>query len=204
MSFAVNHLVGFGARRASVSTQVVTWNPSDKSASVTLSNADMDAERAAGTSWVAARATLGRSTGLFYYELDVITASSPNIIAGFMSAGATLYYPGSSASGAGLRRTSKHSSGWTESNATTPGGTDANGDRWMFAANLNNGKLWCGVNGVWTSGDPAADTTPWITSVSGTIYPAVGIYTGSGKVRLVVDAVSMLYLPSGFSAWNLA
>ena len=37
--------------------------------------------------------------------------------------------------------------------STSPGGSDANEDLWMFACDLDANKLWCGVNGVWTSGD---------------------------------------------------
>lgn len=203
MSLMATSLIGFGARRASIAaTQSVTWNPSDKDASVTLSNSDMDAERAAGSGWIGVRATLGRSTGLYYWEMLVVTASSTNIIAGFMNAAANLQYPGQSADGAGVRRGNKFVQTWTNANGTTPGGTDANNDRWMFAANMSNGKIWCGVNGTWTSGDPATDTTPWVTGQSGTIYPAVGFFTGSGKVRIVVDAGSMSHKPSGFTAWN--
>lgn len=165
MSFAVNHLVGFGARRSSIATQTVTWNSADKSTNITLSNGDMDAERAAGSGWGNVRVMLGRSTGLFYWEMNTITASSANIIAGYMTSGASLdgVAVGQSADGAGMRRLGKIVTTWTHANTTAPGGTDTNGDRHMFAANMDN-----------------------------------------GKVRLVVDAASMLYLPSGFSPWNLA
>ena len=186
-------------------TQAVSWNSADKAANVTLSNSDMNAAASAGGAWVGVRATLGRSTDLFYWEMDVVLANSTSIIAGFMSSGANLQYPGQSANGAGVRRAGKFCSGWTHANTTAPGGTDTNGDRWMFAANLNNGKLWCGVNNSWTSGDPAADTTPWVTGVTGTIYPAVGFFATSATARLVVDAAQFSYSPpSGFSAWNIA
>lgn len=203
MSFAVNHLVGFGAaRRASSGTQVVTWNSADKAANITLSNGDMDAEPV-GAGWIGVRATLGRASGKYYFELYIVTASSSNIIGGLANASANLQYPGQSANGAGVRRVGKFASGWTHANTTAPGGTDASGDTWMFACDLDANKIWCGVNNVWTSGDPAAGTTEWCNTVTDTVYPMVGFFATSCKARLVVDSASFAYAaPSGFSAWN--
>lgn len=186
-------------------TQTVTWNSADKAANITLSNGDMDAEPS-GAGWIGVRATLGRASGKYYFELYVVTASSTNIIGGLANATANLQYPGQSANGAGVRRSGKFCSGWTHNNTTAPGGSDANGDVWMFACDLDANKLWCGVNNVWTSGAPAAGTTEWVNSATDTCYPMVGFFTsGSGKIRLVVDSGSFTYSPpSGFSAWNLA
>ena len=187
-----------------VGTQVVTWNPSDKDAAVTLSVGDTKA--AGGTaSWHGVRATLGRVSGKHYFELDVETASSANLMGGVANATANLQYPGQSANGAGVRRIGKFVSGWTHANSTAPGGSDASGDRWMFACDLDANKLWCGVNGVWTTGDPAAGTTEWVNSATDTVYPMIGFFGAVGLVRLVVDAAQFSYSPpSGFSAWNAA
>lgn len=204
MSFAVNHLVGFGAaRRASSGTQVVTWNSADKAANITLSNGNMDAEPV-GAGWIGVRATLGRASGKYYFEIYIV-ATSTQLIMGFANSTANLQYPGQSANGAGIRRAAPHYvSGWTVNNTSTPGGSDAIGDTWMFAADLDANKIWRGVNNVWTSGDPAAGTTEWCNNVTDTVYPMVGFFTsGSGKARLVVDSASFAYAaPSGFSAWN--
>lgn len=205
MSFAVNHLIGFGARRRTSGTQVVTWNSADKAANVTLSASDTEAEASVGGAWIGVRATLGRASGKYYFEIYVVTHITSNIIVGLANGTANLQYPGQSANGAGVRRIGKFCSGWTHNNTTAPGGSDANGDSWMFAADLDANKLWCGINGVWTSGDPAAGTTEWVNSATDTCYPMAGFFATGGKVRLVVDAGSFAYSPpSGFSAWNLA
>lgn len=203
MSFAVTHLVGFGARRAaSSSEQTVKWNSADKAANITLSNSDMDAEASVGGAWIGVRATLGRASGKYYWEAYVVTNATSNIIIGFANSSANLQYPGQSANGSGVRRIGKFNNGWTHNNTTAPGGSDANGDVWMFAADLDANKLWCGVNNVWTSGDPAAGTTEWVNSATDTVYPMVGFFATGGKIRLVVNSASFTYSPpSGFSAW---
>lgn len=192
---------------ASSSTQVVTWNSADKAANITLSNGDMDAEPS-GAGWIGVRATLGRASGKYYFELLMVTASHDNIILGFANSSANLQYPGQSANGAGVRRTAPHFvNGWTAVNTGTPGGTATTNDVWMFAFDGDANKIWRGLNGTWNnSGDPGAGTNEWCSSVTDTVYPMAGFFTsGGGKMRLVVDSGSFTYSPpSGFSAWNLA
>ena len=51
-----------------------TWNPSDKAAGITLSGGDLTATRASGTV-SAVRATIGKSTGLHYFEIKCISTT---------------------------------------------------------------------------------------------------------------------------------
>lgn len=199
-----NQLLGFGGIFLGSGPTPVTWNPSDKSSNVTLSNGNLDAQRSSGTGFQGVRANVGHSSGLRYFELLTVTASAAQVVSGIGNASMTItgQATGNTASGAGLRRTNKLVTTWTHADTTLPGGTDANNDLWMFAVNLNNGKLWCGVNGVWTTGDPAADTTPWVTGITGTVYPATSLNSNTPLVRLIPDAASMTYKPTGFSAWN--
>ena len=53
---------------------MVTWNPADKHAEVTLSGSDLTASCASSTDWRTVRATTGKSSGKFYYEAQLSAA----------------------------------------------------------------------------------------------------------------------------------
>lgn len=55
-----------------VSVTYATWNPSDKSANITLSNGNLTATNAGVAAWVGVRSTVTKSTGKWYWELTVV------------------------------------------------------------------------------------------------------------------------------------
>lgn len=66
----VNNLVSFGGKSGGgASGSTTTWNPSDKSAGITLSNGNLTASYSAHTNNV--RATTGKQTGKWYWEVTV-------------------------------------------------------------------------------------------------------------------------------------
>jgi hypothetical protein len=50
-----------------------TWNPSDKNANVTLSGGNLTASVASWTTHYAARATIWKSSGKWYWEVTVVS-----------------------------------------------------------------------------------------------------------------------------------
>lgn len=58
------------------SVTYATWNPSDKSANVTLSNGNLTATITANTAFYGARATIGKSSGKWYWEQTVSDTTS--------------------------------------------------------------------------------------------------------------------------------
>src|SRR5262245_38358351 len=56
----------------------VTWNPADIGGNLTLSNSNLDVEKAGGASaaWTSVRATLSKSTGKRYFEITIIGPSA--------------------------------------------------------------------------------------------------------------------------------
>jgi hypothetical protein len=144
-----------------------TWNPLDKGPSVSLSGGNLVAS---GSSINAVRSTIGKSTGTAYWEVTP-TAGLYSMI-GVSDAVAPLNnYPGSDT----------HSWGYCSNDGTlyyssnSPfGSAYVDGDVIGIALNMNTGKLWISLNGVWQgAGNPVAGTNP-AALVSGTLYAITG------------------------------
>lgn len=78
--------------------------------------------------------------------------------------------------------------------------------RIMVAYDLDLGRVWFGVNGVWfASGDPASNLNPTLSdiasfNVGNPVYPAIQMLGGSSlSARFYPDSADWLYAPSGFS-----
>lgn len=201
MSFAVTHLIGFGARRAtSAAEQSAEWDGANKDPDITLSNGDRDASTSgAGT----VRSKLGRSSGKYYFEILIQTGVG-NLYFGFVNSTFSLTntYPGSAASSAGVASAGNLVNTWTKDQAGVISFSAA--DVVGYALDLTAGKAWFSKNGVWQlSGDPAAGTNQWVSGITGTIYPAIGwvaSYAAGG--RICTKTAELTYSPpSGFSQW---
>ena len=59
-------------------------------------------------------------------------------------------------------------------------GTFSNGNIAMIAIDMDNGKIWFGKDGTWAaSGNPSAGSGEQYSNLTGTIVPAVAVYTGA-------------------------
>lgn len=73
-----------------------TWNSSDKSSSITLSNGDLTAARATGTGWVSLRPTNHYSSGKYIFDIGIDAISGNGFMLGLANSSASLSsYPGS-------------------------------------------------------------------------------------------------------------
>ena len=172
-----------------------TWNPSDKGSVVTLSNGNLTEVSTPGAGLV--RGTVGLSSGKQYFEVTIGSATYIEFVdVGIATSIAGLnQYVGYDAYGWG------YTDGEFLNNNASAGSPAYfnNGDVLMFAVDLDAGKLWFGVNGVWYSGDPATGTNPVYTASFGTVFPAAG----GGTTTANFGATSFAYtIPSGFSAWG--
>lgn len=185
----------------------VTWNPSDKSALITLSNGNLTATKT-NTSYGTVRATESKSSGKFYWEvkIDVTESSTFSQFIGIATSAAGLY--------AGL---GYDAYGWGYTFGSTDGAIGHNsvftnpwGDKFQandiigIALDLDNGKLWWSKNNVWQeSGDPANGTNPAYTGLSGTFFPAVTIYTVSNAITARFKTSDFDYSPpTGFNSYE--
>jgi hypothetical protein len=194
-------------RQPPVVVTYATWNPSDKSSSVSLSGGNLVA---ANTSFSAGgvRGTLGKSSGKWYCELLIggeQTGVTNREFGVTTTATAVGGIPGIDDQGWGYRA----GNGTYIRNGSETGSVSTSdvGARIMMALDLNAGKIWWGRNGTWFgSGDPAAGTNAAFSSVSGTLYPHW--YTSSagfGGINATINfgASAFAYtVPTGFSGWS--
>lgn len=75
----VNQLNGFNACQNFLVTTPTTWNPSDKNASITLSNGNLTAACSSGGSG-GVRSVVGVSSGKWYWELTVNGSNAREIV----------------------------------------------------------------------------------------------------------------------------
>lgn len=191
---------------ATLSGSVVTWNPSDKSADLTLSGSNLVATRNTG-SWAyrAARATDGKDyTSDGYFEIAITAMDTGGFITlGIATSSASLSgYVGSDAYGwgyYGAEGGKKLNSGVL----TTYGSNFAQGD--VIGVAFKNGKVWFAKNNTW-NGAPASDTGEAFSGITGTLFPMVSLYDAVAPVDVITArfrASAFSYSPpSGFSAWD--
>ena len=181
----------------------VTWNPSAKGTAIVLSNGNKTIKSTA--SWNAARATLGRSTGKWYYEMIVSVGGNGFSFIGAGTSAATLngcctgntaswgYYGGPG----NLRGLGKNAS----PNATPyKSGTFTIG----VAVDLSLDRIWWSRQGVWQlGGNPATGYKPTFSNVAGTIYPQASVALSNATATLRACASELKYAPpAGFTAWG--
>lgn len=189
----------------------VTWNPSDKSSRITLSGGNLVATKVSGSTstWDMPRATLGRSSGKYYFEVLCVrlSGSDSNLMVGIANASAPLDtgagFPGGDTNGYGmylLNGNKYHNSSPTAYSSAWDGNTVIG-----VAVDLTAGKVWMANENTYGSGgDPAAGTGEAFSGLSGTFFPAASqlntnVYQTTGRFNASVFTYSP---PSGFSPWE--
>lgn len=147
-------------------------------------------------------ATVGRSSGKRYFEMQVgLVGGSLEPTIGVATANASLVNQvGGDGESWGLLQSGEfqHNSITT----ATAGGSILNTDVVQVAVDLTLGRVWFGKNGVWlNSGNPTAGTGASYSNLSGTIFPSVSL----GALGIVTARFSAttftLPVPTGFLAW---
>ena len=183
-----------------------SWNPADKNAAITLSNADMTASSAT-TSAKMVRATTSNATGKWYFE-GVITGvvaifglarSTSSLSASVGSAANDFgYYINNATFNFHSFHNNIASSPWFNG-AATPATLG-------IAVDLDTGKLWVSYNGIWILGSsPTGGTGAQYTTCTGAMFPAWSgsITTASSNAVLHLKEADFIYpAPSGFAAWD--
>ena len=184
------------------------WNPADKSAGIDLYDDNLRAKRNLeyGNSDRSVRANVHFSSGKWYWEYYVNNRNMQFYVG---------VAEGSCDLESGLGRVEgENSYGWRVYNGGThynnelwhsgeelrdynPGADD--GDIVMVALDLDNGKIWFGVNGVWREdGNPETGANPAFSEVSGDFYPALSLHWYD-EVTAIFKASDFHYTPpTGF------
>lgn len=175
----------------------LAWNPADKSAHIILSNTDRTAAVDVGQ-WYGARASVGRSSGKYCFRVQQgASAGVASQAAGIALLTASLdNWLGSDENGWG------HLSDGYKTHA----GYSSYGSRWdspsdelMVLVDLDAGKLWFGVNGVYMGGgDPVAGTNPAFSGIpAGTYFPMCSTKSTVDRLTIIPESS----LPAGFLQW---
>jgi hypothetical protein len=177
-----------------------TWNPSDKTSAITLSNGNLTLTTTA-TANQGIRGTLSRSSGKFYFEYTqgtslanrvgiadsthVLTAGLglDSVSAGYATSGAIYYATSLSVS------------------AATYTAADVIG----VAVDTTNGLIYYSKNGTWqNSANPSSGTGGLAYVTTAAVFPAWGMLAATvNSGTLNVGATAFSYpTPTGFSAWD--
>lgn len=177
------------------------WNPSDKDTGNTLTDSDRTSTQAASNSG-GVRSTAYLSTGKWYVEITV-TNDNRYRTGVANSSYAVSANPGDTANS----WTFRGGDGAKYHNATADtaywGTPTSSGDTLMIAVDVDNTRIWWGVNGTWCgSGNPATNSNPGYTNLSSSVALLFGSNASSGtKVNTLKQLGSYAYSPpTGFTA----
>lgn len=179
-----------------------TLNPLDKAANVTLSGGDLIASTGTANSGLV-RAVHGKSAGKWYFEAVVAQVASTGadecsvgLARATHSVNTALGYTDPN----GWALWGWGGSGYRNGALVLASSAMANGVVVGFHVDLDNDRLWVSVNGSQLQGDPATNTSPLSTNLTGTIYPAACPWKNN-TITMRFDPAHQTYsAPSGFTA----
>lgn len=178
-------------RASAVSYTYATWNPADKSASITLSGGDLIAT-ADGTSWKTVRGTSGKTSGKWIYEC-VATSTAQHIV-GIADSTANLGgFVGSNSGGFGYYAST---GGLANGGSVGAYGSAWNpGDVITCCVDLDAMQGFFKVNGV-------AQPVFNITGLTGAIYQAGSPYAVGSYLTMNSGQSTIQYPEIGYEAWT--
>lgn len=178
-----------------------TWDPANKSADITLSNADLTATKTAA-SYANVRSVLGVNSGKWYWELT-FDDEGPGYTVEEFGVGDNAIALGTSVGFYSTGYSYKEDGQKGNNNSYVAFGSAFNvGDIISIALDMDAGKVWWALNGVWqASGDPGAGTNEAYSGISGTYYAWITLYDDTAAVTANFGASAFSHsVPSGFVA----
>lgn len=177
-----------------------TWNPSDKSANVTLDATNLIATRAGQGS---ARNTAGKASGKWYWEIKLTsTGFNYDIWLGIANASESLATspgdPGLNGWAIALDGGDYHHGGFI--NSVIGGYTGATNDVVGFALDMDNGTLKILKNNTYLIPAAGVSGDPIFTGIVGTIYAILFYQSQSVVTTANFGATTMAYTaPAGYN-----
>lgn len=176
---------------------------------VTVSAGNLNITKDSFVDWNTALGTQWLSAGKWYWEFTLGTTVNVYFIPGFVRPTFDWtnisQYPGKGSSDYGIDgNTGKKR---TNDAVTTYGSAYATGSVVMLAIDFDLGKIWFGKDGQWANGtgsfnQPWATANVAFTGVTGTLIPAVGMYTSENGVANFGQRPFAYTPPTGFNAVN--
>ena len=170
-----------------------TWNPSDKNSNITLSNGNLTATQGALDGWDSVRSTIGVSSGKWYWEITVNSASGSGVFSSIANTTAALTsYLGADTNGWGYHAATGNK--FNNGDLGAYGATYVAGDVIGVALDMDAGTLIFYKNG--TSQGTA------FTGLSGTFYAGTSlILNTTDQVTANFGASTFSYsVPSGYNS----
>jgi hypothetical protein len=202
--------VGQGRFGGRVSAAASAFSPTIKGTRAVLSNGNRDLTSTGG--WTQARGTLGKSTGLWYFEAEILTVTTFGPMIGVADATTTAPASLDDFFGAGVPHTGgfwsnggPYFSGIFTIGSAVTTYTAIVGDKLQLAVNFTNGSIWVGRNNTWDGATPSTGTTGRALSFTPgpTFFPSVAVENASTSVRIATGAAQLTYAPpASFSAWG--
>ena len=185
-----------------------TLNPIDTETEHSFSNGNLTLFKAA-SNWSSVRSTMAFSSGKWYFE-TTYNASWDYAHVGVLDVTVDTYTGQVANSG----YVGKYANGWAYQQDQRVWNNDTNiggslgavrayaGDIAMVAVDMDAGKIWFGVNGVWFgSGVPATGANAAYSNLSGTVSPAFSVYGNSSGITVNFGQRAWAYTPpQGFNA----
>ncbi len=179
------------------SVTTTTWDPAQKAASITLSNGNLTATQASG-GWNGTKglSSLAKASGKWYFEVTVVSNTSNLIIVGVANSGASLTaFCGSDVNGWGYY--GGNGQIFTGGGNFPGGSTFTNGDVIGVWIDATLKRAWFAKNNaVILSGNPATNTNPSFTGLTGSLMPMISI-NSAGSIIANFGAVAFTYPPTG-------
>jgi len=168
--FTVNNLVATDQVKDSPTNNFCTMSPLIVNAAYTYSEGNLKV--VGGTVQGSMYGTMGATSGKWYWESFL--EASDNGVLGFTTFEDIMknnpYYPGYYTPGYAKQDTNYY---YNETSSTGEPDIDE-GDIMNVAVDVDSGKCWFGINGVWDTGDPATGATPTFTNANITSCIASG------------------------------
>lgn len=204
-NWTVNNIAASDQVTDTPSENFLTMNPLDKSSAMNLSSGNLQVVGSAGDTLV--RATSGVSSGKWYFETTAVVLGTRGKIG---IAGSDV--PLSSLTSCGAAEYTFLF--WTGNKCGAGGGNIAygsvigTGDVVQTAVDLDEGKIWFGVNGSWfASGNPAVGTNAAFSGISGRFSPYFFENAGSSFTQAAFNFGQRPFVhspPAGFRAMSTA
>ena len=180
---------GFMGSAAAGGLTYATWNPADKAASIVLSNGNLRASAPVYPGLV--RATVGKSSGKWYWEITPFFGGGAWLIGAAEGSGTVNLSPGYASNSWGY-----YVNGAVGTGGSFGGTNDSYtaGDTIGIALDMNSGFIVFYKNGV-------VQPTP-LSGLAGTVYPAFGTnISGTTIADANFGATAFAYpVPSGYNA----
>lgn len=185
----------FGSKTGSAALTYATWNPADKAANISLSGGDLTTTRS-GAGPAAVRATIGKSSGKWYWEVKCISTTGVfDIFVGLANTTASLTaLPGSDTNGWAL--------------ALDDGGYYENGFQGFasggFIAAVNDvfGFAWDADSSTLAiyRNNTVLTPNPLFSTLTGTLFPIIATQGDTTVMTANFGATTMAYTaPGGFN-----